>query len=224
MNDFETFRVLDMVHFTLHNPLHDIPNEEEFQAIQRRTENELFAQMNIIREKYRMWQPSANKSEFTPSPCHFSDIDDYYPTPYFGHKNMAAFKVYMIKVRQGALQHIRRENGKWLEKMRKHHTGRLERVLNVYCRTKHGEATVFEDWEKRFIRSYAEKHTELAEFNVLNAIPTFEEMADFVDMEMLFQRNIAPIHSVSAIHDMIICFQRYMSRGHFKKPKSRFFM
>lgn len=224
MDDFETFRVMDMVHLTLHNPLHDIPDDEEFRAIQERTESELIAQMSTIREKYMAWRPSASKCEFNPTPCRFSDIDDYYPAPYFGRKNDAGFKVYMIKLRQGGLQHIQRENNKWLEKIRKHHNGRLDSILAVYCRTSHGGSTHFQRWEKHFIRAYAEKNRHLAEFNVLSAIPTFDNMVDYIDREMFFHRTIEPIHSASIIFDMVVCFQKYMSRGHFKKPKSRFLM
>lgn len=225
IDDFETFRSnVDMVYLTLHNPLHDIPTDEEFETINRRTEEVFYAALHALRRKFRTWKPTSSNCALNISPIRFNVIDDYYPPPFMGPKNEAKFKLYMISIRKAGLMHLRHHNSVWLKNTRQHHAKRLENVLDIYCNQRHSKESKFQNWERYWVKKYLEEHAHMAEINVLSAIPTFEKMADFLDDAMFLHRTVEPIPSTGSLFDTIVCFQRYMSKGYFKKPKSRFLL
>ena len=71
----------------------------------------------------------------------------------------------------------------------------------------------FCDWEKRFIREYAESHKDEPTLDILLIVPSVDDMIKFLRNEMYLHRRLRPIHNAKDIFDMAVSFISYMTRN-----------
>ena len=74
----------------------------------------------------------------------------------------------------------------------------------------------FMDWEWFWLDKYFNANQHKTHWNVVHAIPSYKQMESYLQTKMFAERTMRPIASPVRLHNIIITFQKFMSRGYFK--------
>jgi len=77
----------------------------------------------------------------------------------------------------------------------------------------------FMAWESYWLEKYFNAYKHNTHWNVVDAIPSRKQMESYLHTKMFEERTMRPIVSPVRLHNIIIAFQKFMSRGYFKDYK-----